>query len=41
MGANAASLQASPMGEGLYRKMGFETLFDYHLFMCARPEGNR
>jgi ribosomal protein S18 acetylase RimI-like enzyme len=41
MGADIASLQASPMGESLYRKMGFETLFDYRLFMSASPAGNQ
>jgi len=35
LGAEVASLQASPMGEPLYRSMGFETLFDYRLFMAA------
>jgi ribosomal protein S18 acetylase RimI-like enzyme len=37
MGAEIASLQASPMGESLYRRMGFETIFDYRLFSCPRP----
>jgi ribosomal protein S18 acetylase RimI-like enzyme len=37
MGAEIASLQASPMGEKLYRRMGFETIFDYRLLMCPRP----
>jgi hypothetical protein len=35
MGAECASLQASPMGEGVYRRMGFETLFDYRLWLCS------
>jgi ribosomal protein S18 acetylase RimI-like enzyme len=38
MGAGIASLQASPMGESLYRRMGFETIFDYRLYMCQPPE---
>jgi GNAT superfamily N-acetyltransferase len=33
MGAEVASLQASPMGESLYRKMGFETIFSYRLLL--------
>lgn len=37
MGAEIASLQASPMGESLYRRMGFETIFDYKLLMCPPP----
>lgn len=41
MGAESASLQASPMGESLYGKMGFETVFDYRLYLCAGPEGSR
>ncbi len=41
MGAETASLQASPMGESLYRKMGFETIFDYRLLLCPAPEGER
>lgn len=38
MGAEIASLQASPMGESLYRRMGFETIFGYRLLMCS-PTG--
>jgi ribosomal protein S18 acetylase RimI-like enzyme len=41
MGAEIASLQASPMGESLYRQMGFETILGYRLLMCPPPEGNR
>jgi GNAT superfamily N-acetyltransferase len=38
MGGASASLQASPMGESLYRRMGFKTIFDYRLYMCPAPE---
>jgi ribosomal protein S18 acetylase RimI-like enzyme len=41
MGAEIASLQASPMGESLYRRMGFETIFDYRLLMCSAPGTGR
>jgi len=41
MGAGKASLQASPMGESLYRRMGFEMIFDYRLLMCQPPGENR
>jgi ribosomal protein S18 acetylase RimI-like enzyme len=41
MGAEIASLQASPMGESLYRRMGFETIFAYRLFLCPKPEEGR
>lgn len=41
MGAEIASLQASPMGESLYRAMGFEAIYDYRLYLCQRPEGER
>ena len=37
MGGEIASLQASPMGEGLYRRMGFETIFSYRLLLCPQP----
>lgn len=37
IGAGIASLQASPMGESLYRKMGFETIFDYRLLLGRAP----
>jgi ribosomal protein S18 acetylase RimI-like enzyme len=39
LGAEIASLQASPMGESLYRRMGFETIYDYQLLVCTPPEG--
>jgi ribosomal protein S18 acetylase RimI-like enzyme len=41
LGAEVASLQASPMGESLYRRMGFETICDYRLYLCPQPEGER
>jgi GNAT superfamily N-acetyltransferase len=41
LGAEAASLQASPMGESLYRRMGFETIYDYRLLSCPAPERPR
>lgn len=40
-GAAVASLQASPMGESLYRAMGFETIYDYRLLLCPPPEESR
>jgi ribosomal protein S18 acetylase RimI-like enzyme len=36
-GAEVASLQASPMGKPIYEAMGYETLFDYRLFMSPAP----
>jgi GNAT superfamily N-acetyltransferase len=36
LGARVAALQASPMGEPLYRAMGFETVHDYRL-LAASP----
>jgi ribosomal protein S18 acetylase RimI-like enzyme len=41
LGAEIASLQASPMGEGLYRRMGFEKVLTYRLLFCSEPEGMR
>ena len=38
LGADLTSLQASPMGEPVYRAMGFETIFDYKLLMATPPE---
>ena len=32
LGADVASLQASPMGEPIYRAMGYETIWDYRLY---------
>lgn len=37
LGAKAASLQASPMGEPVYERMGFERIYDYRLLLCAAP----
>ena len=35
--AGTVSLQASPMGEGMYRRMGFETIYEYRLFAAPAP----
>ncbi len=37
LGADLASLQASPMGEPIYAAMGYETIFDYRLLMSPSP----
>lgn len=37
LGADIASLQASPMGKPIYSAMGFETVFDYRLLMSPPP----
>jgi ribosomal protein S18 acetylase RimI-like enzyme len=37
LGAEIASLQASPMGKPIYEAMGYETLFDYRLLMSPPP----
>ncbi len=37
LGAEIASLQASPMGRPIYETMGFKTAYDYRLFMSPPP----
>jgi GNAT superfamily N-acetyltransferase len=37
LGAEIASLQASPMGRPIYTKLGYETAFDYRLLMSPAP----
>jgi hypothetical protein len=37
LGAELASLQASPMGRPIYAKLGYETVFDYRLLMSPPP----
>lgn len=37
LGAELASLQASPMGRPIYEEMGYETIFDYRLLMASPP----
>jgi hypothetical protein len=37
LGADVASLQASPMGEPIYRAMGFEAIYDYRLMLSPAP----
>ncbi len=40
LGAEVVSLQASEMGEGLYRRLGFEELFAYRLLGAMPDSGN-
>lgn len=37
LGADVASLQASPMGKPIYEAMGYETAFDYRMFLSPDP----
>lgn len=37
LGADFASLQASPMGLPIYEAMGYETIYEYRLLMSAAP----
>lgn len=37
LGADIASLQASPMGEPIYTAMGYETIYEYRLLMSPPP----
>ncbi len=37
LGAEFASLQASPMGRPIYEAMGYETIFEYRLLLSAAP----
>jgi GNAT superfamily N-acetyltransferase len=37
LGAGVASLQASHMGKPVYERMGFETVYDYQLWMAPPP----
>lgn len=39
LGADLASLQASPMGKPIYEAMGYETIFEYRLLMSSPPQG--
>lgn len=37
LGADVASLQASPMGKPIYLELGYETAFDYQMWMSPAP----
>ena len=37
LGADIASLQASPMGKPIYEAMGYETAFEYQMLMSPEP----
>jgi len=37
-GAPHVQLQASPMGEPIYRRMGYEDLYRYDFYLCPGPE---
>ena len=39
LGARLASLQASPMGEPVYRRMGYETIGSYPYWVRMQPPG--
>jgi GNAT superfamily N-acetyltransferase len=41
LGAEIASLQASSMGESLYRAMGFETIYNYRLYLSPLPSESK
>jgi GNAT superfamily N-acetyltransferase len=38
MGPGLISLQASPLGRPIYERMGFETVYDYALYLSPRSE---
>lgn len=35
LGGELLSLQASPLGRPIYEQMGFETIYDYGLYLCS------
>jgi GNAT superfamily N-acetyltransferase len=37
LGADVASLQASPMGKPIYLELGYETVFEYQMMMSPTP----
>lgn len=37
LGADLASLQASPMGKSIYLELGYETAFEYQMWMATWP----